>query len=73
MRPLQRLVCALDHLRREKRKRSPRGEGLELVRAVRTVGRFLRWVAIGVLALLLGAVSLYENLVKIFGWLNQPK
>ncbi len=46
-------------------------EGLELVRATRTVGRFLKWAIIALLAVLVGATTLYENVVKIIGWFHQ--
>lgn len=47
-------------------------EGLKLVRATLTVGRFMKWVVIGLVAMLLGFVSLYENVVKVWGWFH-PK
>ena len=48
-------------------------EGLDLVRATLTVGRFLKWVLIGLLAVLVGTVSLYDNVLKIIGWFQAPK
>ncbi|KAB2730799.1 hypothetical protein [Brucella intermedia] len=46
-------------------------DGLDLVRSVRTIGRFMRWVVLGVLATLIGVVSLYENVMKMWSWIHK--
>ena len=48
-------------------------EGLVLVRSTLTIGRFLKWTLIGCLAVVVGTVSLYDNLVKIWGWFQGTK
>lgn len=45
--------------------------GLELIRSFRTIGRFMRWVILAVLAMLLGVVSLYENTVKLIAYFQK--
>lgn len=47
-------------------------EGLKLVRATLTVGRFMKWTILGVLGMLVGLVALYDNTLKIWGWFH-PK
>lgn len=46
-------------------------DGLELIRSLRTIGRFMRWMVLGILAIMLGVVSLYENAVKMWGWFHR--
>ena len=48
-------------------------DGLELVRASRTVGRFVKWLILGILGTVVGTVMLYENVVKVIGWFSPPK
>jgi hypothetical protein len=48
-------------------------DGLELVRSTKTVGRFMRWVILGFLATMVGAVSFYENTLKIIAWFHTQK
>lgn len=48
-------------------------EGLVLVRSTLTVGRFLKWTMIFVLAMVVGFVSFYENVIKIWAWMQGPK
>jgi hypothetical protein len=48
-------------------------DGLELVRSTKTVGRFMRWVILGFLAIMVGAVSFYENTLKIIAWFHPQK
>lgn len=43
-------------------------EGLVMVRSTLTIGRFMKWVVLCVLAVVVGMVSLYDNVVKIVGW-----
>ncbi|MBK0020819.1 hypothetical protein IAE29_03800 [Ochrobactrum sp. S46] len=45
--------------------------GLDLIRSLRTIGRFMRWVILAVLALLIGVVSLYENTMKLLAWFQK--
>lgn len=46
-------------------------DGLDLIRSLRTIGRFMRWVILGILAIMLGVVSLYENAVKMVSWFQK--
>ena len=48
-------------------------DGLELVRSSRTIGRFMRWLILGILGLVVGTVTLSENLAKIWAWMNTSK
>jgi hypothetical protein len=43
-------------------------EGLKFISAIRRVGRFFKWLIIGLLGLLAGIVMFYESLAKIAGW-----
>ncbi len=45
--------------------------GLDLIRSLRTIGRFMRCVILAVLAILIGVVSLYENTVKLIAWFQK--
>ena len=45
--------------------------GLDLIRSLRTIGRFMRWVILAVLAVLIGVVSLYENTMKMLAWFQK--
>ncbi|WP_244430507.1 hypothetical protein [Brucella rhizosphaerae] len=45
--------------------------GLDLIRSLRTIGRFMRWVVLAVLAVLIGVVSLYENTMKLLAWFQK--
>lgn len=45
--------------------------GLDLIRSLRTIGRFMRWVILAVLAVLIGVVSLYENTMKLLAWFQK--
>lgn len=46
-------------------------DGLDLIRSLRTIGRFMRWVILGVLAIMLGMVTIYENAVKMVSWFQK--
>lgn len=43
-------------------------DGFKLVRDLRTVGRFIRFLVVFILAMLVAAVTLYENILKVFSW-----
>lgn len=43
-------------------------DGVRLVNAVRTVGKFFKWVIVGLLGFVVGTVMFYESIVKIVGW-----
>lgn len=47
-------------------------QGLRLVRAMMTVGRFARWMIVGVLGLFVGASMFLDSLQKVIAWLNKP-
>lgn len=48
-------------------------DGLRLVLAMRTVGRLVRWVIVGFVGAIIGAVVLYENIMKIVSWIGANK
>lgn len=48
-------------------------EGINLVRSLRTVGRFMRWVVLGFLALMVTMTALHDNAVKILAWWSPSK
>lgn len=48
-------------------------DGLNLVRSSRTIGRFMRWLILGFLGLIVGTVTLYENVLKMWGWVHPGK
>ncbi|MDW5313716.1 hypothetical protein R6X40_06230 [Rhizobium sp. PL01] len=43
-------------------------DGFKLVRDLRTVGRFIRFSVVLILAMLVATVTLYENMIKVFSW-----
>ena len=45
-------------------------EGFKMVRDLRTVTRFLRWLIYGAIAIFIATVALYENILKIWGWIK---
>lgn len=45
-------------------------EGFKLVRDLRAVGRFMRWLILTVVAIFVGTMTLYENILKAIGWLK---
>lgn len=48
-------------------------DGLQLVLAMRTVGKLVRWLIVGTVGTFIGAVILYENIIKLILWINQSK
>lgn len=48
-------------------------EGIDLVRAIQTVGKFVRWLILAALAIMVGLVSLHDNAVKIWAWFHVSK
>lgn len=46
-------------------------DGLDVIRSLRTIGRFMRWMILGILAIMLGVVALYENTVKLIGYFQK--
>lgn len=46
---------------------------MKLVRATLTIGRFMKWVVIIFLSLVVGTVTLYENVMKMWGWVHPGK
>lgn len=47
-------------------------EGVKLVNAMRRVGRVMRWVIVGVAGTFLGAVLLWEAVLKVIGYVRTP-
>jgi len=45
-------------------------DGFKLVRDMRTVGRFGRWLILTVVAIFIGTVTLWENGLKVIGWMK---
>jgi len=48
-------------------------DGLDLVRSTRTIGRFMRWLVLGSLAVIMTVTALHDNVAKIIGWLSPSK
>ena len=47
-------------------------DGLDLVRSTKTIGRFMRWLVLGALAILMTITTLHDNVLKFLAWFN-PK
>ena len=45
-------------------------EGFELVRAARTISRFLKWLILGSVAIFFMGISLWEGILKVLGWVK---
>jgi hypothetical protein len=45
-------------------------EGFRMVRDMRTVGKFMRWLLLSMIALFVGSIMLYENIQKAIGYLK---
>lgn len=45
-------------------------DGIRLVGSIRTVGKFVKWVLVGVIGFFAGMVMLGESVVKIITWLK---
>ncbi len=45
-------------------------EGFRMVRDIRTVGKFMRWLLVSMIALFVGSIMLYENIQKAIGYLK---
>lgn len=48
-------------------------DGLCLVCARRTVGKFMKWMIVAVVGTFIGAVTSYENILEMHNWINQSK
>ncbi|MGU3577111.1 hypothetical protein ACLBWZ_16470 [Brucellaceae bacterium C25G] len=48
-------------------------DGLRLVGAMQTMGKFMKWVIVVVGGTFIGGVLLYENLLKVTAWLGWVK
>lgn len=48
-------------------------DGLELVRSTRTIGRFMRWLVLAALAVLMTATALQDNFSKFVAWFTPTK
>lgn len=48
-------------------------DGLRLVMAMRTAGKFVKWLIVGIVGTFIGTVMLYENVIKVLNWINQSK
>ncbi|SCD25500.1 hypothetical protein [Brucella inopinata] len=46
-------------------------DAMKFYATVRTMGHVVKWLAITVLAIIVGIASLYENTLKIWGWLHK--
>lgn len=47
-------------------------DGIRLVRAIATVGAFMKWVIVGILGFAVGIVMLGESIGKVLAWLKSP-
>lgn len=45
-------------------------EAFKMVRDLRTVGRFTKWLVLTVLALFFGTIAFYENIVKAMAYFH---
>lgn len=43
-------------------------DGLRLVNAIRVVGKFSKWVIVGLLGMFAGVVMFGEGVIKIYSW-----
>jgi hypothetical protein len=43
-------------------------DGFRMVRDMRTVGKFMRWLILSMIALFVGSIMLYENVLKFLGY-----
>ena len=48
-------------------------DGLRLVMAMRTVGKLVKWLIVGIVGTFIGTVMLYENIMKVLSWLSSAK
>ncbi|OEI84425.1 MULTISPECIES: hypothetical protein [Brucella] len=46
-------------------------DAMRFYATVRTMGQVMKWLAITILAIIAGIASLYENSLKIWGWLHR--
>ncbi|MBN9047007.1 MAG: hypothetical protein J0H18_15265 [Rhizobiales bacterium] len=46
-------------------------DAIKFYATVRTLGQLGKWLAITVLALIMGVVSLYENILKMWLWFHK--
>ncbi|WPM81448.1 hypothetical protein R5W60_04295 [Brucella pseudintermedia] len=46
-------------------------DAMRFYETVQTLGRVAKWGAITVLAIIVGVVSLYENVLKVWGWFHR--
>ncbi|WP_043062298.1 hypothetical protein [Brucella anthropi] len=46
-------------------------DAMKFYATVRTMGHVMKWLAITILAMIAGIASLYENSLKIWGWLHK--
>ncbi|ACD72448.1 hypothetical protein P053_00720 [Brucella abortus 01-4165] len=44
---------------------------MQFYSTVRTLGRVGKWTVLSILAIIVGIVSLYENLLKMWGWFHR--
>ena len=49
------------------------GEGIALVRSVRTVGKFVKWLIVGVIGIVVGGAGLWESVNKIIALMRGIK
>jgi hypothetical protein len=47
--------------------------GFRLVTAICRVGRLVKWMIVAVVGTFIGTVMLYENILKVFNWINQSQ
>ncbi|MDL2334272.1 hypothetical protein [Brucella inopinata] len=46
-------------------------DAMQFYSTVRTLGRVGKWTVLSILAVIVGVVSLYENLLKMWGWFHK--
>lgn len=47
-------------------------EGVKLFSAARRLGRVMKWAIVLAAGTIIGAVMLWENVLKIIGWIKAP-
>ncbi|MFC3074725.1 hypothetical protein [Shinella pollutisoli] len=44
--------------------------GLRLINSVLTVGKFVKWLVVGILGLVVGVQMFWDSVVKLYGWVR---
>ena len=71
--PAQRFASLPEHVKQFLRELRPEEihelkEGIEMLRNISTVSKFLKWLIISIVAIFVTVVSLGESVAKVFKW-----